>query len=191
MTNEKKKITGKHFAIGCLGVFLIMVLIAVIFVFGIFNFRSTVVSLENRIDAQYTANQSNYDNMWKKFKEMTQVTDIQADQFKEVYTDLISGRYEDPDLLFKMVSEQNPSLGTEVYTTLQLEIASGRTVFDNNQAKIVDMVREYNTYINTGLGYFYNFIFNYEQIDTDKFIVTSELTQKTFDSGKSDELQLR
>lgn len=80
----------------------------------------------------------------EKFKEMTQVTDLQAEQFKDVYVDLISGRYEDSKLLFKAVQEQNPNLNGEVYTKLQNEISAGRTEFDRNQKKITDMIAEYN-----------------------------------------------
>lgn len=135
---------GLIITLGIVGSLLLILFISV----GIlWRHRNTAVALEERIDAQYVANQSNYDNMWKKFVEMTQVTEIQAEQFKDVYMDLISGRYENNQVLFKMVQEQNPQLDTNVYAQLQREISAGRSTFDNNQKKITDMVREYNTYI--------------------------------------------
>lgn len=188
MTNEKKKVN--KWAIGCLGFIVICVIIAAIFVGSLLSFRSSVVSLENRIEAQHTANKSNYDAMWKKFKEMTQVTDLQAEQFKDVYTDLIAGRNQDQGLLFKMVQEQNPTLSPEVYNNLQREIASSRNVFDNNQKKVIDIVREYNTRIDTGSGFIFNFIFNFKKIDPNKYIVTSERTDKAFETNKDDVIDL-
>ena len=56
--------------------------------------RTTAVKLENRIKGQYLANQSEYDNMWKKFVEIAQVTEMQAEHFKDVYTDLIADKFE-------------------------------------------------------------------------------------------------
>lgn len=152
--------------------------------------RSELVKLDEKIKAQHTANKSDYDNMWKKFKEMTQVTDIQAEQFKDVYTGLIQGRYQDSSLLFKMVQEQNPQLDTSVYSNIQREIAAGRNQFNNNQAKLVDVIREYNSAVRDRciLG---AMIFNFKEKDPNQYVVTSERTTKAFDSGKDEVIDLR
>lgn len=189
MSNNQGTSKGK-FLIGCAAFFGIFLIIAVITISTILGFRSSVVALENKIEAQHTSNKSNHDAMWKKFKELTQVTDIQAEQFKDVYTGVISGRYQDSDLLFKAVSEQNPSLGTEVYTTLQREISASRNTFDNNQNKLIDVIREYNTRIDSGVGFLVNFIFNYEHIDPNQYIVTSDRTTDAFESNKDDVINL-
>ncbi|TWK29527.1 hypothetical protein CHCC20369_0874 [Bacillus licheniformis] len=104
------------FVLGCLGVIVVFILVVVIAAAVIWGQRGEAVSLETQIEAQLKSNESNYDAMWKKFKEMTQVTDLQAEQFKDVYSGLVSGRYEDSKLLFKAVQEQNPNLNGEVYT---------------------------------------------------------------------------
>lgn len=148
----------------------------------------TTVSLEEQVNAQYVSNKSNYDNMWKKFVEMTQVTELQAKQYKDVYSGLISGRYQDPNLLFKMVKEDNPKLDGSVYVELQREISAGRAQFDNNQKEIADMIREYNTYVRQ--HFIMSTIFNKKPMDPNKFIVTSERTQGAFDSGKDDAVNL-
>lgn len=190
MENNQSRKSNK-LLIGVLGVFGLGVLIVIILALMLLGFRSGVVTLENRIEAQHTANKSNYDSMWKKFKEMTQVTDIQAEQFKDVYTDLIEGRYQDSNLLFKMVNEQNPTLSPEVYNNLQREIASSRNVFDNNQKKLIDIVREYNTRIDTGRGFIFNMIFNFQHIDPNSYIVTSDRTDEAFQTNKDDVIDLR
>ena len=85
-----------------------------------------MVDLEELVNAQYTTNQSNYDNMWKKIQESAQVSDKQAEHIKEIYAETISGRYNDSELLFKAIQEDNPDLDSSVYTELQRTIESGR-----------------------------------------------------------------
>ena len=165
--------------------FGIVVLLAIIGVSTIWSSRNTAVALEERIEAQFASNKSNYDNMWKKFKELTQVTEIQAEQMKDVYKDLITGRYNDTKLLFKAVQENNPNLNTEVYAQLQREISAGRNTFDNNQKQIADIIREYNTYIKKKI--IMSVITGRQPKDINKYIVTSEKTEKAFESGQDNE----
>ena len=175
--------------IAVLGFFGFVILVGIISVSTLFHFRSTAITLEEQVKAQHTANKSNYDNMWKSFKESAQVTDKQAEQFKSVYNDMISGRYEnDSQVLMKMVQEQNPQLDASVYTKLQNQIIAGRKEFDNNQKKIADIIREYNTYVRK--HFISNAIFRFETKNADDYIVTSEKTQKAFDSGKDDAIDL-
>lgn len=169
---------------------LLIILVLGIFAVGsIWSHRNTMVELNERINAQYSTNKSSYDNMWKKFREMTQVTDLQAEKIKDVYKDLIAGRYQDPNLLFKMVQENNPQLDQSTFTNLQNEIASSRNSFNNNQEQITDIIREYNVYIQhkpiTAK------IFGYTERNTNDFITTSDSTEKAFDTKKDDEIKLK
>lgn len=150
--------------------------------------RNTAVELEERIAAQYKANQNSYDSMWKKFMELTQVTELQAKQMKDVYTDLIAGRNQDQNLLFKMVKEDNPKLNGEVYTQLQRQIEAGRDTFKNDQNKILDMIREYNSKIRKWIVM--TAITGRQRIDENKYIVTSERTNNAFESKKDDVIDL-
>lgn len=176
-------------ALMAMGLGLGIVIIAVLIGGGtLWSHRNTAVELEETIKAQYTANQSNYDAMWKSLKEMTQVTELQAEQFKDVYTDLITGRNQDTGLLFKAIQEQNPQLDTTVYTEIQREISSNRKVFDNNQKKIADIIREYNTYIKKHP--IMAALTSRTEIDSSDYIVTSDKTDKAFFTGKDDEINL-
>lgn len=125
--------------------------------------------------------------MWKKIVEMTQVTELQAEQFKSVYTELITGRYNDPNLLFKAIQEQNPQLDTEVYKTIQREIAAGRNTFDNNQKKVLDIIREYNDFVETNL---FLIVMGKQRMNEDDFIVTSQRTSEVFDNKKDDVIDI-
>lgn len=176
-------------ALGCLGFIGIFFIIVLISAGVIWSHRNTAVALDEQIKAQYLSNQSNYDNMWKRFKEMAQVTDMQADDVKKVYGDIISSRYNDSSLLFQMVQEQNPQMNSSLYTKLQNEISAGRTEFDRNQTKILDQIREYNTFIRKHVVM--NAIFHFKELDGSKYMVTSGRTDNAFETGKDDEIKLR
>lgn len=155
----------------------------------IWSHRNTMVELDERVNAQYASNKSTYDNMWKKFKEMTQVTDLQTEKMKELYTDLISGRNKDENLLFKMVKEDNPTLDQSIFTSLQNEIASSRNAFNNSQKQITDIIREYNTYVKK--KFITATICGYDTKNADDFITTSNRTDKAFEEKKDDEIKLK
>ena len=151
------------------------------------NQRNHAVKLKNKVNAQYSTNQSEYDNMWKKFKELTQVTDLQAEQFKDAYTGLITGRYQDTGLLMKSVKEQNPNLDSSVYIKLQTEISASRNSFNNNQKKVIDMVREYNDYVETKP---LMIMIGRHKLKDSNYFITSAKTQDAFKSKQDDQINL-
>lgn len=156
---------------------------------NVLSFRNTCIDLEQSIKQQHQANQSNYDSMIKSAKEMVQVTDMYAEDFEKIYSDLIAGRNQDTGLLFKVVQESNPNLDSTVYTTLQRELSANRKTFDNNQQKLLDRVREYNSFVQK--KFISSAILNKKAIDSSKLIVTSTSTQDAFNSGVADEINLR
>src|SRR3712207_7213793 len=89
--------------------FIVTIFILIFVGLSFLSSRNTAVTLEEQIDSQYVTNKSNYDNMWKKFKEIAQVPDMQAKNIKDIYTNIISGRYNDTKLLFKARSEEHTS----------------------------------------------------------------------------------
>lgn len=175
--------------IGCLAFVAFFVLVLIIGGSTLWNQRGEIVAMENKIDAQFQTNKSDYDKMWKTFTEMAQVTELQAEQFKDVYTDLIAGRNQDEGLLFKMVTESNPQLGTEVYTNLQRQIAADRATFSNNQKKILDIINQYNTLVEHK-AIIIAMITGKKPLDSSKYIITSERTDKAFESGQDGTIDL-
>lgn len=175
--------------IGIFGFIGFALIAVVISVFVIISHRNEAVALKENVSAQYTANKSEYDNMWKSFVEMAQVSDKQAEDFKKIYTDMITGRYSgDKNLLFKMVKEDNPKIDQGLYRDLQNHVAAGRSQFNNSQKTLADKIREYNTYIR--VHFIMNTFCNYKTLNADDFIVTSGKTKKAFDSGEDDAIDL-
>jgi hypothetical protein len=175
---EKNKVGG-----GAIASIIVagLLLIAVISGGIIYGQRNTAVKIEKRYEAQLAANKSNHSAMWTKVKQLTQVTDKQAEHFKDVYTSLIEGRNKDENLLFKAIKEENPSLSADVYNKLSDEIVSGRNSFDNNQKALADIAREYNSYIDTHL--IMKTLTGRQELDPTKDIIISDATAGSYESG--------
>jgi hypothetical protein len=62
------KSKGNIFVLGFFGFILIIIGIALISAAVVWGHRNAAVALDEQIKAQYISNQSNYDNMWKKFR---------------------------------------------------------------------------------------------------------------------------
>lgn len=155
---------------------------------SVWGLRQQAVAKEEQISGKLVANKSNYDKMWKSFKEMAQVTDLQAKQMKDVYMGLIQGRYEDNNLLMKMVTEDNPKMEDGLYGKLMDNISAGRNAFDNNQKQIADMVQNYNAFVRQHV--IMTAVTGRKPMDINKFIVTSERTDGAFSTGQDDVVDL-
>ena len=170
---------------GIIGIALVAI---VVLLFGmVWSTRSKAIRLKNQIDAQYVTNKSNYDAMWKTFKEATQVTELQTEQFKDAYDALFQGRGNN-NLLFNAIKEQNPTMDNSVYTKLQDIITSNRKTFDKNQKTITDMINNYNSYVQA------NFIMqfmSFEPLNMDDYVVLSSKTNSAFATGEDDQINLK
>lgn len=176
-----------------LGVF---VLIAVMYVGCSFSYRSSCVRAENGIVAQYDQDKNNYDNMWKKFREMSQVSDMYASDLKKVYDDAMHGRYGEggSKAVLQFIKEQNPNLDPAVYVKLQAAIEAGRNSFMEDQKQLLARKQTYNDLLrgNTALWVNWHPWNGFPRIDLSKYdIVTSDKTEDAFKNKKDDEIKLR
>lgn len=163
------------------------------FVLAALSFRNQAITMEKGIEAQYTQNQNNYDNYWKRVKEMAQVPDQYAEKLKELYDSAIGARYgeEGSGAMFQWLQEQNPNLDPSVYTKIQTTIEAGRTAFAADQTQLIDKKREYETMLDSNRGMMLKWVFGLPRINLDDYdIVTSDATQEAFDTKKADEVNV-
>jgi hypothetical protein len=168
-------------------------LLLIVLIGGLLSFRSNAVNFEESIKAQYSQNQNNYDNMWKKFKEISQVTDKYASDLKELYNGAMTGRYgkDGSKAVFQFISEQNPNLSPETYTRLQSIIESGRNSFESDQKTLIAKKEQYSKLLRSNSALIYNALLGFPKIDLDKYgIVTSDETEKAFEEKKAEEIKL-
>lgn len=158
------------------------------------SYRSSCIRAENGIKAQYEQNQNNYDNMWKKFREMSQVPEMYTNDLKKVYDSAIQGRYgaDGSKATFQFIKEHNPTFSDAMYTKLQSAIEGGRNGFEADQKQLIDKKREYENLMGSTKALFAGVFFDFPRIDISKYaIVTSDQTQDAFRNGKAEEVKLR
>ena len=158
------------------------------------NKHNSFVSLEAGIEAQYKQNQNNYDNYFKKIKEMVQVNDMYADDFKKVYDDLMKGRYGEngSKAMFQWIQENMPNFDSSMYKNVQREISAGRKDFENNQKMLLDKKATYKSSLKKIPAVYIATFMGFPKIDLKEMdIVTSDSTDKAFKTKKSEPLKLR
>lgn len=179
-------------ALSIVGVFVALV---VLVVFGYVGFSNDANAFEVDIKAKFTDNKNVYDNGWKKVKEVAQVPEMQVDALQKVYATTMQGRYgaDGSKALFQFIKEQNPTIDQTTFIKIQQDIEAFRNEFASNQTQLVSRKQAYERFLTaTTSGRFYNTFGSYPHIDLTKFdIVTSDLTETTFDKLRAGELKLK
>ena len=110
------------------------------------NYNNREVSLRNLAEAQRGNIENVYDKMWKILQQKAQVTDEYKVAFREIYPQLIEGRYSQGDgSLMKWIQESNPNFDTSLYKDLMNSIEVERNYFSSEQKKMLDIIRQHNT----------------------------------------------
>lgn len=144
-------------AIALVGILVVTAMI----LFGKFNSaQKTMVRHENALNAQYSDCQDNLSNYIAKIKEALGVADRATSALDTVLTDVVKGRYEAGSTAnpaggsaFSAIVEAYPDLNgiTINYEKVQSAIFAGRDGFKNCNTMLLDKVRAYNTWRQSGL----------------------------------------
>ena len=177
--------TKKNIAI--LGVIATLAIVVVVGVLMNINYDNKEIALSNQMKAQQQTNEAVFDNMWKILKGSAQVADQYKETFKEIYPQLIEGRYgnEKGGTLMKWIQESNPNFDVKLYAKLQNQIEAQRQIFLTSQKKLIDLKREHDDLRMK----FPSNVF----VDADEFvinIITSTRTERIFEEGKEENFDL-
>lgn len=175
------------------GVLATVVLFVIIYISSVFGYRSDCVNFEQMIPAKYDDNRNQYDNGWKRLKEMTQVKDMYAEDLRKIFDDTMKNRYgkDGTKAMFQFIQEHNPTLAPEVYTKIQAAIEAWRISFAADQKELRDMKAQYGMVRNGTRAVFVGFWFSFPHIDLNKYdIVTSDATEAAFATKRTDEIKL-
>ncbi|MBI4143136.1 hypothetical protein HY480_04650 [Candidatus Uhrbacteria bacterium] len=176
------------------GVIGVVALFVVVYFGSAFGYRGDCVRAEAGIKAQYKANQSSYDAMWKTFKEMAQVPEMYVADMRKVWDGAIQGRYgaEGSKAVFQFIKEHNPTLDPSLYTRLQSAIEAGRNRFNADQQQLLAKKQAYEVVLEGNRGAVVGMWFGFPKIDLDEYdIVTSDQTAEAFATKKAAEVKLR
>lgn len=146
---------------------LVAVVVAVVVAFGAIWFFATynsvqknMVKREQALSSQYKDNQNELSAYVSTIKEALGVADRNTEALDKVLASAVQGRYEVGSTakpgggeLFSAITEAYPDLsGVSLpYQKVQDAVISGRAAYKNKQTKLLDMVREYETWKNSGI----------------------------------------
>jgi len=144
------------------GIAGLVVLIIALVGYGNINAINTEgVQRETALVAQYKDNQNELSTYILQFKESLGIADRGADKLDEIILNAVKGRYGDDangvdptgGSMFSAIAEAYPDLTatSESYAKVQDLVVSGRNAYKNKQTKLLDMVRDYQTWSETGL----------------------------------------
>jgi len=177
-----------------IGLFVAVVTLTLVGVGSVIGINNDFVTQEAGLNAQYKQNQNNYDNMVKKVLEVAQVPSMMTSDLEKVTKAAITGRYgaEGSKAVFQFIKEQNPTVNSEVYTKVQQVIEAGRNSFEADQKVLLDKKRIYETQLNSFPTGVIARALGFPRVDLAKIdIVTSNRTEKAFDTKKDEQIKLR
>lgn len=152
------------------------------------SIRGSEMRQRNAIEAQQKNLAVVYDNTWKILQQQAGVASEYKDAFAKIYPDLMAGRYGNSrgGALLSMVKESNPTFDIGLYSKLTDSIEVQRTQFTREQQKLIDLKREDDNILTGGftawaLG---------DRSPVSIQLVTSARTEKAFETGKDDNVEL-
>jgi uncharacterized protein YqiB (DUF1249 family) len=159
------------------------------------SYSNAEVKLRNRAVAQEKVCEANFDKMWKVIKQKAGVTEQYKDGFRDIYVDLIRGRYANTDSsgtvkqsdnLMKWIQESNPVFDVSLYKDLMVAIEAQREAFFDEQKTLIDIKMQHDNCLNT----FPSSLFVGSRPVIEIKIITSETTEEVYSTGQENNIEL-
>ena len=161
---------------------------AVLLATGI-SIYNTQASLKNAYEMKVKSNEAEFDNMWKKIQQSTQIADAKKDGFRQIFTEYAKGRTaEGQGRMMTWVKETIPNVNLNIYNKVLNIMTGSRDSWTFRQNEAVDIARQYNQNLVTFPKNMLLHLFGFEKIDPK--IVTSSRTEQAFSTGKDDDMNL-
>lgn len=169
-----------------IGIVIASIVLLLTITFGIMyaSTSNKEIGLRNRAETQRKKVEIVYDQMWKIIRDKAKVTDNYKDAFKDIYTGIISGRYDKGDgALLKFVTESNPNFDISLYSSLMQSIEAERNNFTVAQSAMIDIIREHDNLLQK----FPSSIFIGSRPRIEYTVISSTKSKEVMQSGKDDE----
>jgi hypothetical protein len=162
MTRTTRRETGAApTALIAVGATLAVIVVLVISLFAYINgIQKTMVAKETTLSAQYKMNQNDLSTYVNTIKESLGVAQTGNAALNKVLADAVSGRYDGntsaqpgTGTLFSAITEAYPDLtaNAALFAKVQDAVLAGREGFKNKQDKLSDMIRDFDTWRNSGI----------------------------------------
>jgi len=155
----EKLLESKKFYIG-LVIFALVMIVPVVLYTSINGKQKTMVDKETRLSAKYQDNQNVLSTYKKTIKEALGVSQSSTAAQNTVLENVIKGRYENGSSAspsggsaFSAIVEAYPDVKNigESFQKVQSAIFAGREAFKNQQTALLDLLRDYDKWRNSGL----------------------------------------
>ena len=148
------------------------------------NYNNEEKTLRNKAEAEIGVLEASVDNCWKKIVQVSKASEKYEQAFKESYTEIFNARYDDNNPLMNWIKEDNPKLDSSIYKKIQDVIDSERDNVLNQQATVLDVIREHKTLCETWPGNW--FIDNKSEIEFK--VISSTRTKEIMNTGVDDNI---
>jgi hypothetical protein len=132
------------------GIFAIIFMIVAVCATSYISATNYGASIESQLKAARDDNKNVLAQYEQKILEATQVPSMYKNDYKEVVTGALQNRYGNngANAMMLWIKEHDINFDSSLYTKLQQMIESGRNDFKNNQTKMIDIRRGYETQLN-------------------------------------------
>lgn len=152
-----------------------------------FTYQNKEVRLSEAIYAKIDDNKSHYTKMWEILQNQAGVSKQYAKDFKEIYPQLISGRYSNGQGQFmNWIQEHNPNFDTSLYNKLMVSIEGQRESFHTTQRQLIDLSRQHNVLLKEVPSKW--FLSDVAKIEIP--VVINDASEKAFETGKEQPMNL-
>ncbi|MBI2449923.1 MAG: hypothetical protein HYV47_00125 [Candidatus Nealsonbacteria bacterium] len=141
-----------------LGIFVAIILIVGLSLYGWVNgVRNDGIQHETRLTAQYLDNQNYLSAYVSGFYEQLGIANLKSEKLDQILSDAVRGRYDKGGFnvgssFFTGIMEAYPNLaGLDVYDKVVNYVAAGREGYRATQSKLLDMLRAYDSWRETGI----------------------------------------
>ncbi len=121
------------------------------------SIQKTGVGYEKQLNATYLDNQNELSKFTSGFYEQLGIANAKSDQMDRILQDAVSGRYENAaqgqgGAMFSAMVEAYPDLaGLNSFDKVMDYVAAGRQSYKEQQSKLLDMIRVYETWSESGI----------------------------------------
>lgn len=177
---------GKIFA----AFFTVLLFVGIMFGASLVSFSNVEIDLRSNYEAKTDANKADFDAMWKIISQTAQVPEQYKNGFAEVYGKIMEARYNEEagGTLMRWIQEQNPQFDSSMYARIQTVVEGQRTSFATRQKELRDVKREHDKLLRQFPGALYNVFLGRDELPV--VLVTSDKTEKSFETGKDDSVNL-
>ena len=168
-------------------------LVGIIFGASVIGTMNTEARLRTAIEAKQKDNTSEFDNMWKKISQVAQVTDGQKNALLEIFQSHAKARAGEKGQgggLMSWIQESVPNVDTTTFNNLQNIIVGSRDGWTNRQKELVDLERERIQMFRVFPSNIYLSLLGRNEGDVKIQLVTSSRTERSFDTGKDDDVNV-